>query len=81
LCPQNASFLHFAEDIGGGVHCAKSHGPFELFANENCKLQNEDEMNVMFERGPAEILGAILSLLSLTMLLREESACEPQTLL
>jgi len=35
------------------AHCAKSCRPFELFANENCKLQNEAKMNVMFERGSA----------------------------
>jgi len=35
------------------LHCAKSHRPFEFFANENCKLQNEAKMNAMFERGSA----------------------------
>jgi len=35
------------------MHCAKSHRPFELFANEKCKLQNEAKMNVTFERGSA----------------------------
>jgi len=35
------------------MHCAESHGPFELFANENCKLWNEAKMNAMFERGSA----------------------------
>jgi len=35
------------------MHCAKSHRPFELFVNENCKLQNEAKMNVTFERGSA----------------------------
>jgi len=35
------------------MHCAKSHMPFELFANENYMLQNEAKMNVMFERGSA----------------------------
>jgi len=33
------------------LHCAKSYMPFELFANENHKLQNEAKMNVTFERG------------------------------
>jgi len=33
------------------LHCAKSCRPFELFANENCELQNEAKMNAMFERG------------------------------
>jgi len=36
------------------VHCAKSYRPFELFANENCKLQNEAKMNATFERGSAQ---------------------------
>jgi len=36
-----------------GLHCAKSYRPFELFVNENCKLQNEAKMNVIFERGSA----------------------------
>jgi len=36
------------------LHCAKSCRPFELFANENCKLQNEAKMNAMFERGSAQ---------------------------
>jgi len=31
-----------------GLHCAKSHMPFELFANENCELWNEAKMNVTF---------------------------------
>jgi len=35
------------------MHCAKSYMPFELFANENCELQNEAKMNVTFERGSA----------------------------
>jgi len=35
------------------VRCAKSHMPFELFANENCELQNEAKMNATFERGSA----------------------------
>jgi len=35
------------------VHCAKSYRPFELFVDENCKLQNEAKMNVTFERGSA----------------------------
>jgi len=38
------------------VHCSKSCRPFELFANENCKLWNEAEMNVTFERGSARDL-------------------------
>jgi len=36
------------------VHCAKSYRPFELFVNENYKLQNEAKMNVIFERGVAQ---------------------------
>jgi len=36
------------------MHCAKSHRPFELFANENHKLQNEAKMNVTFERGSVQ---------------------------
>jgi len=36
------------------MHCTKSHRPFELFVNENCKLWNEAEMNVTFERGSAQ---------------------------
>jgi len=35
------------------LHCAKSCRPFELFVNENHKLQNEAKMNVTFERGSA----------------------------
>ena len=35
------------------LHCVKSHRPFELFVNENCKLQNEAKMNVIFERASA----------------------------
>jgi len=35
------------------VHCTESHMPFELFANENCKLQNEAKVNATFERGSA----------------------------
>jgi len=35
------------------MHCAESCRPFELFANENCKLQNEAKMNATFERGSA----------------------------
>jgi len=35
------------------VRCAKSCRPFELFANENCKLWSEAKMNAMFERGSA----------------------------
>jgi len=58
------------------LHCAKSHRPFELFANENYKLQNEAKMNVMFERGSARDASAVLSLLRWTMLLCEESACQ-----
>jgi len=58
----NASFVFFS--CGGNmfvqltptirtriVHCAESCRPFELFANENCKLQIEAKMNAMFERG------------------------------
>jgi len=44
------------------VHCAKSYRPFELFVNENCKLQNEAKMNVMFERGSARDPLALSSL-------------------
>ena len=36
------------------LHCAKSCRPIELFANENCKLWNEAEMNATFERGSAQ---------------------------
>jgi len=53
-----------------GLHCTKSHRPFELFANENHKLWKEAKMNVMF-----------LSLLRWTMLLREESTCQLHSLL
>jgi len=35
------------------MHCAKSYRPFDLFVNENCKLQNEAKMNAAFERGSA----------------------------
>ena len=35
------------------VHCVKSYMRFELFVNENYKLQNEAKMNVTFERGSA----------------------------
>jgi len=35
------------------VHSAKSYRPFELLANENCKLWNEAKMNATFERGSA----------------------------
>jgi len=35
------------------MHYAKSYRPFELFVNENYKLQNEAKMNVTFERGSA----------------------------
>jgi len=44
------------------VQCAKSHRPFELFANENCELWNEAKMNAMFERGSAQDLSAQSSL-------------------
>jgi len=44
------------------LHHAKSHRPFELFANENCKLQNEAKMNATFERGSAQDLSAWSSL-------------------
>ena len=40
------------------LHCAKSHRPFELFANENCKLRNEPK----FERASAQDLLAQSSL-------------------
>jgi len=36
------------------MHCAKSHRPFESFANVNCKLWNEAKMNATFERGSAQ---------------------------
>ena len=36
------------------MHCAKSHRPFELFANENCELWNEAKMNATFERGSTQ---------------------------
>jgi len=36
-----------------GLHCAKSYMPFELFVNENDKLQNEAKMKAMFQRGSA----------------------------
>jgi len=36
------------------MDCAESCRPFELFANENCKLQNEAKMNVRFEKGSAQ---------------------------
>jgi len=36
------------------LHYAKSYRPFELFVNENYKLQNEAKMNVMFESGSAQ---------------------------
>jgi len=35
------------------MHCTESLRPFELFANENCELQNEAKMNVTFQRGSA----------------------------
>jgi len=35
------------------MHCAESHRPFELFANENYELQKEAKMNATFERGSA----------------------------
>jgi len=38
------------------VHHDESHRPFELFANENCKLWSEAEMNAMLERGSARDL-------------------------
>jgi len=44
------------------LHHAKSYRPFELFVNENCKLQNEAEMNVSFERGLARDASAQSSL-------------------
>jgi len=45
--------LLFHPQISSPMHCAKSHRPFELFANENHKLWNEAEMNATFERGSA----------------------------
>jgi len=44
------------------VHCTKRCRPFELFAKENCKLQNEAKMNVTFERGSARDTSAQSSL-------------------
>jgi len=44
------------------LHCAKSHKPFELFANENYELQNEAKVNVTFERGSAQDLSVQSSL-------------------
>jgi len=35
------------------MNYAKSYRPFELFVNENYKLQNEAKMNATFERGSA----------------------------
>jgi len=65
------------------VHHAESHRPFELFVNENHKLQNEAKMNATFERGSARDPSAqsSLSLLRWTMLLREESAHQLHSLL
>jgi len=76
------------------MHCAKSYRPFGLFVNENFKLWNEAKMNATFEsrrmkprwmqhweRFGSRSLGAVLSLLSWTMLLRAESACQSCALL
>jgi len=46
----NQSVAHHQKSV---VRCAESHGPFELFASENCEPWNEAKMNVTFERGSA----------------------------
>jgi len=58
-CCAGLPFFFFIADI---LHCAKSYRPFELFANENCKLQNEAKMNVVFERDSARDTSAQSSL-------------------
>jgi len=52
-CDWNCNVNYKLSQMQFRVHCAKSHRPFELFANVNCKLWNEAKMNVTFERGSA----------------------------